>query len=111
MLDAYILVAELFCFTLRTDQGLVEIPADIYSRAGTAYLCDTGQGSLRRLKKLLRINSHLLHKFQNKAVVYSQKTVKQMLLFDLLVSVFIRKLFALIDSFNGLLCKFLYIHA
>ena len=34
-----------------------------------------------------------------------------MLLFDLLISVFIGELLTLIDSFNGLLCKFLYIHA
>ena len=33
-----------------------------------------------------------------------------MLLFNLLISIFIGKLLALIYSFNGLLCKFLNIH-
>ena len=111
MLNAYILIAKLLSFVLRADQDLVEVPADIYSRAGTADLGDAGQGSLRRLQECLRVYTHLLYKLQDQAVFYSQKTVKQMFLLDLLISVFIGKLFALVDSFNGLLCKFLYIHA
>ena len=39
---------------------------------------------------------------------FTQKSIEAV---NLLVSVFIGKLFALIDCFNGLLCKFLYIHS
>ena len=62
MLNAYIFIAKLLRLVLRADQGLVEVPADIYSRTGTADLGDAGQGSLRRLQECLRINAHLLYK-------------------------------------------------
>ena len=110
MLHAHILVSELLRFRLSAQKNLVQVPAHVYTGISSLYLIDAGERRLCPLYKILRLDPHLLDKLQDQAVINGQKTVKQVLLLDLLVSVFIGKLFALVHSFNGLLCKFLNVH-
>ena len=110
VLNAHVFVAQLLRLIFSSQKHFVKISAHIDSCAGSAHLVEAGESPFRSHLELPGIDTHLLNELQNKAVIYGQNTVKQMLLFDLLISVFIGKLFALIHSFNGLLCKLLNIH-
>ena len=108
MLHRDILISHALCLILSADQHLVEILSHI--RLPALYLDALLQCLLHPVKEIVPVDLHPLNQLQDQAVLYRQECVEQMLLLDLLVSVFHRKLLALVDCLDRLLCKFLYVH-
>ncbi len=108
MLYRYILVSQLLCLILCADQHLVQVGS--YINLSSLYLGAFGQGLLHTAYKMFLLNLHLLYQLQNQAVLHREQAVEKMFLLNLLVAVFIGKLFTAFHGLHGFLCKFLYVH-
>ena len=105
----HILVAHGLRLVLRTHQDLIQIIAHINL---------TGSADLRQFLHILKGlilehlpgDAHLRHQLQDQAVIYRQQTVQQVLLLNLLVSMFIRQFFAVLHCFQRFLSKLADIH-
>ncbi len=108
MLHRDIFISHPLCLILRTDQRPVQILADIGLPAG--HLHPFVQSLLYSLFKESSIYVHLCDKSGDQALLLHQKAVQQVLLLNLLISVFQSSLFQIIHCLDGFLRKFLKIH-
>ena len=110
MLNRNIFIAHTFGFIFGIDQNLVEIIADIDLTAA-AHLRKPRQFLLSFVDDQLFRNAHLGQKLQDQTIIQRQEAVKQMLLFDLLVTILVRQLLTSLNGFHGFLSKFIYVHS
>ena len=89
-------------------QNTVEILADICLTA--VYLHFLTENLLDALQDCISVQSHLLNKLSDQSLLLREQRVKQMDLFDFLVSVFVRYTLTALNGLQGILCKFLDIH-
>ena len=109
MLYGDILVPHLLRLILCIDQCLVQILADI-RLAASRYFRALIQSGIQCIFKILLLDPHLLDQPGGQRVILMHQSIHQMFLFDLLVTIIRSSLLEHIYSFDGLLCKFLYIH-
>ena len=110
MLNRDILIPHLLRFIFRIDQRLVQVLADV-RLPRPRDLRALVQGRLQRIFKVFLLDPHLLDQSGDQGILLMHQRVQKMLLFDLLVSVIRSSLLEHIHSLDGLLRKFLYIHA
>ena len=109
MLNRNIFVSHMLSLILRMNQNIVQILADSEFSAG--HLHSGSQLVLRILRKMRKVNFHLFDQFRDQSILLLQQCNKQMLLFQLLITVITGKLFTIVDCLSGLLCKFLNVHS
>ena len=86
-------------FVFCIDQDLIQVIADIQLSA-SAYLGQFLYGLLCLVFKHVALDAHFCDQLHDQAVIQSQQAVQQMRLVDLLVSIFICQLFAVLNCFH-----------
>ena len=108
MLHGNIFVPELLRLVFRSHQDFVQILAHINLPA--LHFGAFPYGLFRPVYKMFFLDFHLLYQLQNQTVLQSEKTIQEVFLLDLLISVLISQFFTFFHRLHGFLCKFLYIH-
>ncbi len=85
MLHRHVLISHLLCLVLRMNQGLIQLLSHIL--LPSLHLRTLSQCLLGPVNQKLLVDTHLLHKLQNQAVLLGKQRVEQMLLLNLLVSI------------------------
>ena len=109
MLDGCVIVAHQFCFILRADDDFIQRTGKIHLYV-SGYLNLLLNDLLGALLQEFRVDRHLLEKLRDQTVFLCKQRQQEVLLLDLLVSVFVRQLFALLNGLGRLLCESADIH-
>ena len=99
MLYGNVFISHGLRFVFCIDQDFVQVIADI-QLSSSAYLGQFFYGLLCFVFKHIALDAHFCDQFHDQAVFQSQQAVQQMRLVNLLVSIFICQLFAVLNCFH-----------